>query len=234
MAKLSCISFDVWNTLLKLEPVYEALAASLAEDTGRRSDEVMKHLLEAGREARHRRRRSGFLTVEESLEVLSAHLDTPLPVVRHAIAKAFAKLEVDHLVIESVREVFENLKRLNLRLTVAGNVLWWPGWYTRLLLAKTGILDYLDDSVFADEVEESKPSPRFFEIVASRLGCSVRELMHVGDRPDEDLAGALAAGAYAVLVNRDLQPPVIVRLGRRVFAVPRLTDVVKVVEEIRD
>ena len=232
MAKLTCVSFDVWNTVLRLEPVYEVLARRLAGRVGRGVDEVHRVLLEAGREARYRRRRSGFLTVEETLEVLSSHLDLPLAAVKHSVAEAFAEMDAASLVVEGAVELLEALRRRGLRLAVAGNVLWWPGWYTRLLLARAGILALLDESVFADEVEESKPSPRFFEEVASRLGCSVRELLHVGDRVDEDLAGALAAGAYAVLVSREIRPQELVRLSRRAYAVPRLQDVEKVVDEV--
>ena len=47
-----------------------------------------------------------------------------------------------------------------------------------------------------------KPSGRSYEITAGQAGCDVTELMHVGDSLHTDVAGANAAGATSVWLNR--------------------------------
>jgi HAD superfamily hydrolase (TIGR01662 family) len=47
-----------------------------------------------------------------------------------------------------------------------------------------------------------KPSPAFFEKLISAAGCPPGEIVYVGDRLDNDVRPALAAGLQAVLVQR--------------------------------
>ena len=48
----------------------------------------------------------------------------------------------------------------------------------------------------------SKPSPEFFTRIADELELSPREIAYVGDRVDNDVAPALAAGMTAVHIRR--------------------------------
>lgn len=56
--------------------------------------------------------------------------------------------------------------------------------------------------LYAAEVGLSKPDPRIFHLACQRLGCAPCELLHVGDSLESDVAGAQAAGARAVWLNR--------------------------------
>jgi FMN phosphatase YigB (HAD superfamily) len=47
-----------------------------------------------------------------------------------------------------------------------------------------------------------KPDPRFFERVVELAGCAPDEVAYVGDRVDNDVRPALAAGLRAVHVRR--------------------------------
>ncbi len=47
-----------------------------------------------------------------------------------------------------------------------------------------------------------KPSPAFFERMTAEAGCEARELVYVGDRVDNDVLPALAAGIVAVHLRR--------------------------------
>ncbi len=60
----------------------------------------------------------------------------------------------------------------------------------------------LDFLVAAEQFGIEKPSRRIYEITAEQAGCDVTELMHVGDSLDSDVAGANAAGATSVWLNR--------------------------------
>ena len=60
--------------------------------------------------------------------------------------------------------------------------------------------------VHADDHGVAKPDPRLFEVVFAQTGCRPAELVHVGDDPVFDVAGARAAGVHAVWLNRDGRP----------------------------
>ena len=64
------------------------------------------------------------------------------------------------------------------------------------------------DAVLASaEIGCEKPSPEIFQQACRRLGVQPARVLHVGDTPADDIAGAGAAGIRAVLVCRDGVPP---------------------------
>ena len=57
--------------------------------------------------------------------------------------------------------------------------------------------------VFSQDVQVRKPDRRIFEIAAREAGCSLDELLHVGDSFENDVMGAHGAGAKTVWLNRE-------------------------------
>ena len=67
-----------------------------------------------------------------------------------------------------------------------------------------GIGDLMSFEVFSqDHGGIEKPDPRLFDIALRQAGCEAHELLHVGDSPESDVAGALNAGATPVLLDRN-------------------------------
>jgi FMN phosphatase YigB (HAD superfamily) len=56
--------------------------------------------------------------------------------------------------------------------------------------------------VFSQDVGVEKPDPAIFAVACSQAGCAPAELVHVGDSLATDVAGANAAGAVSVWLNR--------------------------------
>ncbi len=56
--------------------------------------------------------------------------------------------------------------------------------------------------VFSQDVRIQKPDRRIFEITAEKAGCTLDELLHVGDSLENDVWGANEAGAQSVWLNR--------------------------------
>jgi HAD superfamily hydrolase (TIGR01549 family) len=54
----------------------------------------------------------------------------------------------------------------------------------------------------SDSLGAKKPDPRFFELVVELAGCDASEVAYVGDRVDNDVLPAAAAGLVAVHVRR--------------------------------
>lgn len=72
-------------------------------------------------------------------------------------------------------------------------------------LRAVGLDDRAVEVVFAGHDAPAKPDAGAFEVGLSALGIPAGDAVHVGDSPESDAAGALAAGMGAVLVG-DREP----------------------------
>ena len=94
------------------------------------------------------------------------------------------------------------LRALGLRVGLLTNG---PSSLQRHKLAVTGIEPELDAVAISEEIGVAKPEPQAFYRAAGMIGCEPPEVAMVGDSPEYDIAGAIAAGlALAVLVTRGL------------------------------
>ncbi len=69
-------------------------------------------------------------------------------------------------------------------------------------IEQLGLAPLLQFSVCAADVGAAKPNPQIFNEAARRLGTPPEHLVHVGDDPLRDVAGAAAAGLGTIWVNR--------------------------------
>jgi len=74
-------------------------------------------------------------------------------------------------------------------------------------LGPTGIMELVDGVVTSAEVGAAKPDPRVLERALAIAGAAPGEAVHVGDKVDNDVEGARAAGVRAILVQRRGEPP---------------------------
>ncbi|MBV9672886.1 MAG: HAD-IA family hydrolase [Verrucomicrobia bacterium] len=96
-----------------------------------------------------------------------------------------------------VQEALTKLHQANFRLGVISN-------FDRrlyLILEHLKILNLFEHIVISSEVGAEKPSGRIFEEAVSRFGVSKDELLHVGDDPLLDTAGAQAAGIKCLILD---------------------------------
>jgi HAD superfamily hydrolase (TIGR01549 family) len=94
------------------------------------------------------------------------------------------------------RPCLQNLRRLGFRLGVAGNQ---TARAERLLRGLELPVDFIGTS---DGWGVEKPSSEFFERIIAECRCVPGEIAYVGDRLDNDIRPALAAGMVAVFVQR--------------------------------
>ena len=66
---------------------------------------------------------------------------------------------------------------------------------------KVDIGEYFDFAYSAESVGASKPAPDMFHASMRETGAAANEIVHVGDNPEHDVAGAQAVGMYTVWVN---------------------------------
>lgn len=216
------VSLDVWGTLLNPYELYKVIALKLSRLAGGDPEDLYGKLVEGRREARRARLRGELDAdvVGGTLRIVAASAGVHVEVLKKAIAMAIAESRGEGIVIDGALDVLVELKRRGYLVAALGNVLSWPGACTRVLLARTGLLEHLDVTMFSDEIGARKPQRRAFEAVASALGLSLEEVIHVGDSLAEDFAGALMAGAYAALVDPEARE--VLRVGGRGFVIPSL------------
>lgn len=73
--------------------------------------------------------------------------------------------------------------------------------------AGSGLRDLVDAFVAGGDVGSRKPHRAVFDHVLDRLDAKPAEALMVGNNPETDVAGALAAGLRAILVERPGLPP---------------------------
>ncbi|MBV9213896.1 MAG: HAD-IA family hydrolase [Actinobacteria bacterium] len=90
------------------------------------------------------------------------------------------------------------LRERGLRLVVASN---WDCSLREVLRAR-GIEPLVDEVVTSAEVGARKPDAALFRAALEAAGTDANDAVHVGDSPENDVAGAEAAGIRPVLVDR--------------------------------
>ena len=173
-------------------------------------------------------------TLEERLAVLLDGLAATLPdAAAAALVETLATMEVD-IPPDPIPDAAAALAALkaHYRLAIISDTIITPGRELRRLLADVGLDGFFDALVFSDEAGRSKPHRRVFERAAAELGVELEELVHVGDREHNDVAGPQAVGARAVLYvgARDAD-----RLGTGADAVcERLGDLPDIIARLRE
>ena len=70
-------------------------------------------------------------------------------------------------------------------------------------IERVGLGPYFTAAISARSFGVAKPAPPIFAAVADTLSLPMDAVLHVGDDPELDVAGALAAGQHAAWVNRE-------------------------------
>ena len=87
------------------------------------------------------------------------------------------------------------------KLAIISDTIFSPGKNLRKLLEGAGMLPYFDHFVFSDELGNSKPHPRVFESVGTAFNIDIKDIVHIGDRPHNDIGGPHIVGARGVLLT---------------------------------
>ena len=98
-----------------------------------------------------------------------------------------------------VLPMLTELKRRTIRLGIVSN-------FDRRLydiLAQLNVRDAFEQVIISSEIGIRKPAARIFRLAAHRFDVEVSEILHVGDEPATDVAGARAAGLHSLLVDHD-------------------------------
>ena len=199
--KVQAVSFDVGGTLIQPWPSVGGVYADVAARHGVKN--LSPEKLNKQFAAAWRARKNFQHTQTDWADLVDqtfAGLCEPRPSQTFfpAIYQRFAELGAWRM-YEDVLPALDALASKDIPLAVISN------WDTRLrpLLEQFRLDRYFEIIVVSCEVGFAKPSPVIFEHAAKKLGIAYENMVHVGDSAKEDIAGAKAAGAGALLIDRD-------------------------------
>jgi len=122
---------------------------------------------------------------------------------------AYRKARVVHTEpYPGVMSTLLKLKQKGLKLAIVSDAPILQAW-TRLTEMK--IQEFFDAVVTFDDTGERKPSKKPFEKAIEQLGVKAEEVLHVGDWPERDIAGAKAAGLKTAFASYGATKPMTVK-----------------------
>jgi putative hydrolase of the HAD superfamily len=193
------VTFDCWATLLYEREATDAprqRARLLAEFAAVSQGDAEAALRLAWREHQtlwHQRTVfDGVDMTRFALQKLGVDLDAA-----HE-AELVAALESEILghtvhAVEGAREALGLFARTGVRTALICDTGFTPGRVVRQLLQRVGLLEYLEVTVFSNEVGVPKPDRRAFSAALDALRVDPAGAVHVGDLRRSDIAGARAA-----------------------------------------
>jgi putative hydrolase of the HAD superfamily len=206
MERISAIGFDLFNTLLTVEPdtlgeAFDRLAGSL-RDSGLPVDRdrfrevhrqaairFLKATQEDGRETHNR------FWISEALGSLGHEVPPEDPRVASAVDAYFSAFRESCRLIPGTREMLAAL-RPHYRLGLLSNFTHGPA--ARRILNDLELPGWFDALLISGELGYRKPHPSVFHRLAAALEARPEETLYVGDDPGPDIHGARAAGVRPV------------------------------------
>lgn len=194
------IFFDVDGTLVDWDASHRAaLEAAATYISGRLGKIVTPSVLQETRNRLYRQhggRKSLNEVRRESFQQVFAERGVSDPRAAEEATLAYYTARDDTLAaLPDVVEALTALRAAGFRLSTATN--------GNAALMRTPVFNLLHETFGAEEAGVSKPHPRFFEAALAKAGVEAACALMVGDRIDNDVEPALAAGMHAVLVDRD-------------------------------
>ena len=212
---LRAVTFDLWETLIKDVPEHEPLlrARRIAEIAAvlRRSglDPNPSRLESAHREVWVRmdalwKSRRDLSTLEQTRLYLEIALGAGVGGIGESVLNEAAERYGDSLLhhppraVDGAREALVHARSRGLRVAVICNTGRTPGLVLRRILGTLGLAEHIEHFCFSNELGICKPHPEIFRLALEPLDVRPEEAIHVGDRPDLDLAGAREAGLRSI------------------------------------
>ncbi|MGC8636363.1 MAG: HAD family hydrolase [Thermoprotei archaeon] len=200
------VSFDVWGTIFG-DAFFSEIEEHYTEYTGTSRTEIAQSMQRAYEVLREKRKEGaigkGIDPVAYSLELLEP-FGVNIDAFKNAMAAALISIDIEKLLMPGMREAIEELYKDH-ALVILGNVVYWPGAYTRALISKAGLSKFFRAQLYSDEIGCAKPSREAFSKALSLLGITdPRRAAHVGDNFYEDFCGAIGSNFHAVMLTRDV------------------------------
>lgn len=204
------ISFDIHGTLIhspRLGEIYSQILGRHGIDVT--PDEAYETVRRVWEEFSCRRRPNQDLFASHpqgSRGFWYEFIDRVCVLLGGEVASPFAKAELFQAftgpepwdLFEEVHDVLAALAAKGMRMVVVSN------WDDRLpiLLEGLEIAGYFESIVFSADVGSAKPFPAIFQRALQELSLPAQEVVHIGDRLQEDVEGARGVGLQSIHLTR--------------------------------
>ena len=218
MAKLTAVTFDLWQTLLldnrDLGRQRAQVRLEGAQDALRRRglEFDVEHIREAYRACYrecHRIREGNVdISFRDQVEIFINNIDdglverldedTIVEIIRSYADSFFVYPPIVHA---DALAVLQAVKQQGLAIGLISNTGMTPGETFRQFLDQHGLLKYFQTLTFSDEVRLSKPSDEIFRLTLQSMGAAPEETVHVGDHVQNDVVGAKRCGLKTIWIT---------------------------------
>ena len=126
--------------------------------------------------------------------------------------------------------VLDSLKERGYRIGLITNS-FYPMWMRDVELRHYNLIDYFDARITSGDSGFMKPHPAIYQRILEMLDVPAARALFVGDRPENDIAGANEAGLISVLID----PPHLDRPLRGTipdFTITRLSELLPILEKL--
>ena len=222
---IHAISLDAMGTIIALKRSAQEVYSEILRDLGYDSQKIMPLAREAGLFRRYweeaeKRLPPSFLSDHVDrfahypdspyafwgliFGVMFEDLKLPRDDLIGVVEAAYLRFsEPDLWAVEpTLSELAEFCGRRRVKLLVTSN------WDFRLpkILKDLGVEPFFSRVITSALVGYEKPSEKIFRYLASAAGCAPVQILHVGDRIENDVLGAERAGLRAALYSKDCDP----------------------------
>jgi putative hydrolase of the HAD superfamily len=188
------VFLDALGTLVELEPPWVHLAQELEVEVDRRLVDGVRAEMDYYKHHAHEGTDTAALADlrVRCADVLSLELGRDVSVEQMMAAIRFRAYP-------DAGPGLSELRSRGLRLVCVSN------WDISLtdVLERCGLLEPIEGIVSSAGAGAKKPDPAIFETALEVAGVEAAEALHVGDTPEEDVAGARAAGIRVLLLDRE-------------------------------
>jgi len=179
---------------------FARLAGALAQ-LGYPADEARLRDLLPDMEATGPRRFGPTYTYADLIGALAERLDLPLTDEQAALCvDAYVGPRHRCWLFPGTEQTLRGLIEAGVHVGMISNT-YIPGRTVDRLLRDVGLLDYLATRVYSGDEGLAKPDPRIFHLAERRAGLAGRRLLYVGNKLDNDIKAAAAAG-WATALKR--------------------------------
>lgn len=221
MKQIKHYSFDLWFTLIKSNPTFKKERAKYFfehyNSLHKPIEEVEFIFRQVDLMSNATNEKTGKnLDADEMYAMVLYQLNDGLQSMQevdlHAMYQKMDELIFDNSPTIFHDETFAVLDRIKniagVTLNLLSNTAFVKGATLRVILDNLKLSPYFDFQIYSDEVGVSKPNLAIFKIMLDNIytvrkskDISNLEILHVGDNPNADMKGALAAGMQALLIN---------------------------------
>lgn len=215
MRRISAVTFDLWDTLIKEAPGNTEQVADLRIDrisdildrTGHphERDEVAEAYEKTGTFLELTWAKSRDMPVRDHvlflLSCVECRLASKLTTEQFKEVVAVysdSLLDKPPVLLPQAKEALRAVKESGYRMALISNTGKTPGSTLRVLMDRMGILEPFDVTTFSNEIQVRKPAEGAFRLTLEQLRAAPRSAVHIGDDGDCDVAGAKAVGMMTI------------------------------------